>query len=253
MFDLIKLRLKHGYQAIPDIRKARIAEPFRGFPILDESRCATDCRICSEICPTSAVSHNPLRLDLGRCIFCGECAHMCPSGSLAFTTTYRLGSTNRYHLIVESGMTASDYEKQAIESRKAIHRLFGRSLKFRQVSAGGCNGCEMELNASTNVNFDIGRFGVEFTASPRHADGLVITGPVSASMAPALRDAWESLSDPRLVVAVGACAISGGLFAESVEVDRTFFDKIKVYLYVPGCPTHPLTFIHAILDLIGRK
>jgi Ni,Fe-hydrogenase III small subunit len=127
--------------------------------------------------------------------------------------------------------------------------MFGRSLKLRQVSAAGCNGCELELNASGNVNFDMGRFGIEFVASPRHADGIVITGPVSKNMGKALQDTYNSISDPKIVIAFGACAISGGQFAEAPELDRSFFDTIKVDLYIPGSPPHPLTFINAVLVL----
>jgi Ni,Fe-hydrogenase III small subunit len=155
-------------------------------------------------------------------------------------------------LILASGQTAESYAAGAIELRRDIRRLFGRSLKLRQVSAGGCNGCEMELAACGNVNFDMGRFGVDFVASPRHADGLVLTGPLTRNMAPALKDAFRSVSEPKVVFAVGACAISGGLFAGSPELDRSFLKEVPVDLYVPGCPPHPLTFIRAVLDFLGR-
>jgi Ni,Fe-hydrogenase III small subunit len=111
----------------------------------------------------------------------------------------------------------------------------------------------MELAACSNVNFDMGRFGIEFTASPRHADGIVFTGPISKNMAPALFDAYKSVNDPKIVIAVGACAISGGVFAESGQVNREFMRAVKIDLYVPGCPPHPLTFINAVMDLLGIK
>jgi Ni,Fe-hydrogenase III small subunit/NAD-dependent dihydropyrimidine dehydrogenase PreA subunit len=253
MFDLIKLRQKHGYQAIPDIFKARLNPPFRGFPLLDETRCEKNCRACVAICPTGTIELNPLRLDLGRCTFCGDCVRECPAGAIQFSAQYHLGNSTREGLIVTSQATPESYEKTAIVVRKEIRRLFGRSLKLRQVSAAGCNGCEMELNAAGNVNFDMGRFGFDFVASPRHADGIVITGPISCNMAPALQDAFKSVSEPRLVIAVGACTISGGIFADSDQLDRRFLNEYPIDLYVPGCPTHPLTFIHALLDLVGRK
>ncbi len=253
MFELLKLRQQHGYQAIPDLWQAKISSPFRGFPILDETRCAENCKACAAICPTGAIETNPLRLDLGRCTLCGDCMRECPAGAIQFTTQYHLGNTSREGLIITSQMTPEDYKKTAIIVRKEIRRLFGRSLKLRQVSAAGCNGCEMELNAASNVNFDMGRFGFDFVASPRHADGIVITGPISVNMAPALLDAYKSVSEPRLVIAVGACAISGGVFADSNQLDRSFLKDFPIDLYVPGCPTHPLTFIHALLDLVGRK
>jgi Ni,Fe-hydrogenase III small subunit/NAD-dependent dihydropyrimidine dehydrogenase PreA subunit len=252
VFDLFRLRKKHGRQFIPNIRKARLKKPFRGFPFLAGFQCGSDCRICTDVCPTSAISASPLTLDLGACIFCGDCARACPSGAVHFTPEYRLASTNRTRLILESEQSATDYQKTAITVRREIRSHFGRSIKLRQVSAGGCSGCELELAASNNVNFDMGRFGIDFVASPRHADGLVITGPVTANMAPALRDTWESMSDPRIVIAVGACAISGGLFASSDVTERDFFKDVPVGLFVPGCPPHPLTIIHAILDFLGR-
>jgi len=132
-------------------------------------------------------------------------------------------------------------------------KIFGRSLKLRQVSAGGCNGCEFELNACGNVNFDMGRFGIEFVSSPRHADGIVITGPVTIPMAVALEDTYLAIPDPKIVVAVGACAISGGIFAGAPAINREFFDKYRVDLYVPGCPVHPLTFINGLLDFLTKR
>jgi len=134
-----------------------------------------------------------------------------------------------------------------------IHGLFGRSLKLRSVSAGGCNACEMELGACSNVNFDMGRFGIEVVASPKHADGIIITGPISANMADALHDAYLCTTPQRVVILMGTCALSGGVFSTSSELDRKFLDEIKPDLYMPGCPVHPLTFINGILDFLGKK
>lgn len=251
MFDLIKLRLRHGRQAIPDIRKAEVLETFRGFPAIDESIGLDKASECKQICPTGAIEVNPLRIDLGKCIFCGECERV-SNGAIKFTNKYRLGSSKRESLVISSGTKFEEYNEAAIEAKREIHKLFGRSLKLRQVSAGGCNGCEMELGAASNVNFDMGRFGIDFVASPRHADGIVITGPISSNMAPALKDAYQSVSEPKIVIAVGACAISGGLFTASNQINRKFFDEVPVDLYVPGCPPHPLTFIHAVLDYLGK-
>jgi len=124
-------------------------------------------------------------------------------------------------------------------------------LKLRSVSAGGCNGCELEVNALTNVNFDIGRYGIDIVASPRHADGLVLTGPITRNMAQALQLCWDAMPEPKLVIAVGACAISGSPFAGSTALDRAFLDRFAPTLYVPGCPPHPLTFVRGVLDLLG--
>ncbi len=253
MFDLLKLRKRHGYQAIPDIRTASPVSTHTGFPVLDASKCKEDCIPCKDICPTGAIRVDPLAIDLGKCIFCGECERVCNGGAIKFSNEYKIGSTERESLIISSGTAFENFRQTAIESKREIHKLFGRSLKLRQVSAGGCNGCEMELAACSNVNFDMGRFGIDFVASPRHADGIVITGAISRNMAPALMDTYKSIGEPKIVIAAGACAISGGVFAESEELNRNIFDKIKIDLFIPGCPPHPLVFINSLLDFIGRK
>jgi Ni,Fe-hydrogenase III small subunit/NAD-dependent dihydropyrimidine dehydrogenase PreA subunit len=250
MFELLNLRIKHGRPVIRDIRHAELMPGFRGFPLLSAEKCAGGCSDCGAICPTGALALNPLRLDMGKCIFCGECERSCPGQAVRFSPAYRLGASSREALTITSGQSPEDFHGEAIGVKKEINRLFGRSLKLRQVSAGGCNGCEMELTACGNVNFDMGRFGIDFVASPRHADGIVITGPITRQMAPALKDAYLSVSEPKIVVSVGACAISGGLFADSTQLDRSFLGHHPVDLYVPGCPPHPLTFIHALLDFL---
>jgi len=249
MLDLLKLRKQHGYQAIEDLRLAKLLDTHRGFPVVDESKCKNGCIEAVEICPTKAITSNPLSIDLGKCIFCGEC-ELVSNGAIKFSNEHKLGTDQRNKLIISSEKSFNNFYKEAIEAKKEIHKLFGHSLKLRLVSAAGCNGCEMELNACGNVNFDMGRFGIDFVASPRHADGIVITGPISKNMAPALMDAYKSVSNPKIVIAVGACAISGGLFADSDQLNRNFLDKVKIDLYIPGCPPHPLTFINAVLDLI---
>lgn len=131
-------------------------------------------------------------------------------------------------------------------------RLFGRSLRLRQVSAGGCNACEADVNVLSTVVFDLGRFGVQFVASPRHADGILVTGPVTANMKLALEKTWAAVPSPRLVIAVGACAIAGGPFAGHPEVEGGVTSLLPVHLHVPGCPPHPLTILDGLLRLLGR-
>jgi Ni,Fe-hydrogenase III small subunit len=251
MLDLLRLRYKHGRQVIPDIRKAELMDTHRGFPVITDSKDGYEN--LKDVCPVNAIGFNPLSVDLGKCTFCGECERVSSGNTIKFTNDCRLGSTGRDKLIVTSGTTYEDFRRNSMDIRKEIHKMFGRSLKLRQVSAAGCNGCEMELNACSNVNFDMGRFGIDFVASPRHSDGLVITGPISKNMAPALMDAYKSISEPRIVIAVGACAISGGIFQDSESLNREFFNEVKVDLYVPGCPPHPITFINAVLDFLGVK
>jgi Ni,Fe-hydrogenase III small subunit len=133
-----------------------------------------------------------------------------------------------------------------------MRKLFGRSLKLRQVSAGGCNGCEVELVATGNVVFDLARFGIQFVASPRHADGIVVTGPVTANMELALRETYAAVPEPKIVVAVGACAITGGPFAGAPASGAGVPEDIPVDLFIPGCPPHPLTVLDGLLRLLGR-
>ena len=132
-------------------------------------------------------------------------------------------------------------------------RLFGRSLKLRQVSAGGCNACEADVNVLNTVVFDLGRFGIQFVASPRHADGLLITGPVTENMRLALKKTYDAVPAPKIVIAVGACAISGGPFIDHPEVHNGADAAVPVDLYIPGCPPHPLTILDALLRLLGRR
>ena len=130
--------------------------------------------------------------------------------------------------------------------------MFAHALKLRQVSAGGDASVEMELNATGNVNFDFGRYGVEVVASPRHADGVVVTGPVSRNMAEALQVCYDAVPDPKVLIVAGSEAVSGGLYAESSEVDRSFYERYTPDLWLPGAPTHPMIFIEAVMNLIGR-
>lgn len=241
MLDTIKLKYFQGKQYIKDIKNAPMRVQFRGFPVIKSGEVDTSC------CPTKALSANPVSIDLGKCTLCGNCK----CEAIQFSNRYKLGSTSREKLIISENMTADEYEKFAIESRKEIIKVFSKSLKLRQVSAGGCNGCEMELNACSNCNFDMGRFGIDFVASPRHADGIVITGPITKNMAYALEDCYKSVPEPKIVILAGACAISGGVFQNSSELNREFLEKYPIDLYIPGCPIHPLTFINAVLDFIS--
>lgn len=247
MFDTLKSRIYQGKQYIKDIENAPMREQFRGFPVLKE---CGDISGCEGICPTGALNLNPLSIDMGKCTFCGACERACEA--IKFTNGYKLTSSDREKLIVTPESTYEDYVKSAVKVKAEIVKTFGKSLKLRQVSAAGCNGCEMELNACSNVNFDMGRFGIDFVASPRHADGIVITGPISKHMAYALEDCYKSVPNPKIVILCGACAISGGVFQNSNELNREFLDKYPIDLYIPGCPVHPLTFINGILSYIKK-
>ena len=199
---------------------------------------------------TQAIDAVPFTLDLGRCLFCGECARIAPR-AIRFTNDYRIGSPTREGLRLAPGMDRVPFDPAAV--REQIVTTFGRALKLRQVSAGGDASVEMELNATGNVNFDFGRYGVEFTASPRHADGVVLTGPVTANMAEALDICYDAVAEPKLLIVCGSEACSGGLYAASRAVDRSFFERRHVDLWLPGAPTHPMTFIDGIRTLLRKK
>lgn len=254
MIELLRARLRQGHRTLawPDGPAPELPDRFRGAPEIAATPCAAGeppCAACAEACPTEAIALDPRpRLELGRCLFCGECAGVCPTGTLALGRDPRLAARRRADLVVdeEHGVrlaTALDREAR---------RLFGRSLRLRQVSAGGCNACESEVNVLSTVVWDVARFGIQVVASPRHADGLLVTGPVSANMRLALRRTWEAVPPPRLVVAVGACAISGGVFRGHPEVEDGADSLLPVDLYVPGCPPHPLTILDGLLRLLGR-
>lgn len=249
MFENIRILFHQGKQYIPDVTTVGVPGIFRGKPILTGSK--LDEALVSEICPTNALSANPLSIDLGKCTFCGECARIFPD-KIRFTTDYKTGTNIRERLIIREGdMGAIEVDPSAI--RKEIRSFFGGSLKLRQVSAGGDNSVELELNACGNVNFDMGRFGIEFVASPRHADGIVITGPITVNMAEALQITYDAIPSPKIIILAGTDAISGGIFAGSRAIDRSFLDKYTPDLYLPGNPVHPLTFINGVLSLIRSK
>ena len=254
MIDILQFRLAYGRQtvAFPE-GPARFPSRFRGRPVVDPAACGEGCAACADACPTEAIldpGRPSMRVDLGRCLFCGDCATACPPGALRFTQDHRLSARTR------EALSVSRDEPLLAEALGAeLRRVLGRSLKLRQVSAGGCAGCEAELNATSNIQFDAGRFGIQFVASPRHADGIVVTGPVSENMRLALRKTYEAVPAPRIVIAVGACAISGGVFRGSPAAHdgaAAGLEGIPVDLFVPGCPPHPITFLDGVLRLLGR-
>lgn len=251
MIDLLRARLhqKHRTTPFPDGPPPTLPERFLGLPVFGPGACAEGCAACVEACPTGAIRLEPgLGIDLGKCLFCGDCAEVCPTGKLAFGTDYRLAANTRADLVVSERETVA--LAAALDGK--IQRLFGRSLKLRVVSAGGCNGCESDVNVLQTIVWDIGRFGIQIVASPRHADGLIVTGPVTENMRLALRKTWDAVAPPKIVIAVGACAISGGPYIDHPEAHNGADAVVPVDLYVPGCPPHPLTILDGLLRLLGR-
>ncbi len=249
MLASLKILKHQGKQYIPDITTAKIPGIFRGRPVI--STVVVDERALVDLCPTNAITANPVCIDLGKCTFCGECAYTFPE-KITFTTDYKIATNERQNLVVQEGETAL-IELNAALTKKEIQQYFSGSLKLRQVCAGGDNSCELELNACSNVNFDMGRFGIDFVASPRHADGIVITGPITQNMTGPLQICYDAVPEPKIIILAGTDAISGGIFEGSPAINRSFLSKYTIDLYVPGNPIHPLTFINGVLELIKKR
>jgi Ni,Fe-hydrogenase III small subunit len=223
MLDLLRTRLAQGTQTIPFPADAiAFPERFRGRPVIRQS------------------ASGRAELDVGACLFS-------PEEAAEYTHDYRLASNTRDGLLSTDGQI-----EQASALDEQMQKLLGRSLRLRSVVAGSCGGCEAELVAAGNVIFDIARFGVQFVASPRHADGIVITGTVNPNMRDALERTYAAVPDPRIVIAVGACALSGGPFRGSDEAGTGVPPTIPVDLWIAGCPPHPLTILDGLLRLLGR-
>ena len=246
MIKALKARLlqKHRTVSYPE-GKPQLPPLFRGKPEISREKC-TRCGKCVAVCPVQAISLGAFpRLDAGRCIFCGQCAAICPEEAIRFTDDFSLAANARENLVFP------DKQAPATPLDPKLLKLFARSLRLRQISAGGCGACEADTNVLGTVVFDLGRFGVQFVASPRHADGLLITGPVTKNMEQAVLDSYAALPEPKIVVAVGACAISGGLFQGHPQT-RGIPASVPVSLFVPGCPPHPLTILDGLLRLLGK-
>ncbi|MEO8501279.1 MAG: NADH-quinone oxidoreductase subunit NuoB [Vicinamibacteria bacterium] len=248
-----------------------------GFPVIDFSRC-TACGDCAKACPTEAIqtttptpATKTLSLSLAACIQCRACLTACPEQAVSASTVVEIAAYRREQLarrasfdldpatgrgalrVVESieGLSLAD---SAARLKERIRGRLGRSLHVRQVDAGSCNGCELEIAAAANPVYDLERFGIHFVASPRHADVLLVTGPVTRNMEIALRRTYEAAPDPRIVVAVGACGCSGGIFGEGTYAAIGGVDKVlPVDVYIPGCPPRPQAILNGLLVAMGIR
>lgn len=251
MLTIIRERLRQGHRTakFPKVEPT-LPHRFRGRPFLAEKLPLERLATAAASCPFAALcDHNgELQLDLGRCLFCADCPPANEHGVLDFSNDYRLASNLREGLLLDD-----EDCRLADKLGERMLKLFGRSLKLRQVSAGGCNACEADINVLGTLVFDLGRFGIQFVASPRHADGMLVTGPVTENMKSALLETYAAIPDPKLVIASGACAIAGGPFCSSPEVNQGIGDLLPVDLYIPGCPPHPYTVLDGLLRLLGKR
>ena len=252
MFDFLRTRLAQRGQP-PRFPAGEVSFPerFRGRPTLTSDGCTWPYKTPgNDAAPSSLIRTDVMGravLDLGACLFSPEEAVGRPGCGVTYGSDFRMSSNTRDGLVSPSGEISP---ASALETK--MQQLLGRSLRLRSVSAGGCGGCEAELVALGNVVFDMARFGVQFVSSPRHADGILITGTVNANMRAALEQTYAAVADPRLVIAVGACAASGGPFRRSEEAGGGAPPSIPVDLWIAGCPPHPLTILDGLLRLLGR-
>lgn len=278
MFRILQKTFRTGIVTAPYPKgPAPVSEHFRGRPEFDFERWA-DARPAAEACPTGAIAlcdqegSRQVTIDYGRCIFCGECAAVSAGGAVRVTKDFELATSDRNALIftaayalnpdgTHSRLTASSravptgaggVDEAGRKLSETIRRVLGRSLAIREVDAGSCNGCELEIIALNNPVHDIERFGIRFVASPRHADMLLVTGPVTRNMELALRKTWDATPEPKVVVAVGACGISGGIFGTNYATRGGVDRVIPVDVYIPGCPPRPEALLHGILAALGR-
>jgi Ni,Fe-hydrogenase III small subunit/formate hydrogenlyase subunit 6/NADH:ubiquinone oxidoreductase subunit I len=255
VIDTIAHRLKRGCQtmAYPCGPAPALPDRHGGALRVEAGKCAEGCSACVPVCPTQAIKRapgKPVALDLGRCIFCAACVEVCPPKAITQTGDHRLAVRRREDLVL--GESGNEQVRLAHTLDEKLRQLFGRSLRLRQVSAGGCNACEADTNVLGTIGWDLGRFGIQFVASPRHADGLLITGPVSRNMELALRKTYDAVPAPKIVIAVGACAIAGGPFVGHPQVRDGASAVVPVDLFIPGCAPHPLTILDGLLRLLGR-
>jgi Ni,Fe-hydrogenase III small subunit len=250
MIKTIRARFRQGYRTQPfPPKKDPLPERFLGYPRIAPEVSREAAAQCRALCPVGAFGEGAdgLTLDLGKCLFCGECRKPGCGGAVTFTREYRLAARRREDLIISSHL-----EERARELETNRKSIFRRSLKLRQVSAGGCNACEADINVLNTLSFDLGRFGIQFVASPRHADGIVVTGPVTKNMRSALEKTYQAIPSPKLVIAVGACAISGGPYLGHPEANDGVDSILPVDLYIPGCPPHPLTILDGLVGIIRQ-
>ncbi len=273
MFKILQKTFSAGIATVPYPDAAPVlSENFRGAPDFDFENWL-DARPAADVCPTGAIalqdrdSHRQVTVDYGLCVFCGQCADATPEGAVRVTREFELATEDRRSLVLRADYsltpdgrhtrllkepTSAAAETTGQKLGASIRKVLGRALSIRQVDAGSCNGCELEIGALTNPVHDIERFGIHFVASPRHADLLLVTGPVTRNMELALQKTYAATPDPKLVVAVGACGIGGGIFGTNYATRGAVDAVIPVDVYIPGCPPRPEALLYGILLAVGR-
>lgn len=244
MIKAFLARLKQGFRTgtFPTKSGPNLPPDFRGRPILDADMTGDDIEKARAVCPVKGALTFDLegaKLDMGRCLFCGRCAEAC--SKIRFTKEYRLAVFRRADLVVRAGDPPYEPPRQTDSAALALKHSF----QLREVSAGGCAACELDANVLGTLAWDMGRFGIRFVASPRHADAIYLTGPVSENMQLALDKTYAAAPEPKFLIAAGVCAISGGLYRHGKL-------PAEPALYIPGCPPHPATTLEALLRFTGR-
>lgn len=244
MLTILKNRFEQGYRtnAYPK-EKIAVPTPYRGRPQIHKNAPDELAMQCAAACPQEAIDAERRLIDMGRCVFCGTCERLSEGKFVSFTRDYEIAVAEKEHLLTDG--TLADLARH---SKQHFKKLFGRSLQLRQVSAAGCNACEADLNVLATPFFDLARFGINFVASPRHSDAIVVTGPISKNMKTALLQTYEAMPAPKAVIAVGSCTLSGGPFRGSPEVTEGLDKLLPVDLFIPGCPPHPMSNLHALLN-----
>jgi Ni,Fe-hydrogenase III small subunit/ferredoxin-like protein FixX len=244
MLQVLKNRFEQGCKTSRYPKeKVQLLPRYRGRPQIKPDAPTDVATACARACPQEAIDPDAQTIDMGRCVFCGTCERVSRGEFVSFTQDFAVGVAEKDHLI-----TTGEIPDLAKHASQHFKRLFGRSLQLRQVSAAGCNACEADLNVLATPFFDLARFGINFVASPRHADGIVVTGPVSRNMKTALLETYEATPQPRVVIAVGSCTLSGGPFRGSNQITEGLDTLLPVDLFIPGCPPHPMSNLHALLN-----
>ncbi|MHB8061642.1 MAG: NADH-quinone oxidoreductase subunit NuoB [Ruminiclostridium sp.] len=264
MHNIIKKLIQHGTVTVDYPRKPIKNSYITGAPEFDYDKC-TRCMKCLNSCPTGAIvfidndeqKKKSPAVNLDECIFCRFCEDACKNGAVCLSNKFELAQKSRAALratplFVQEDVKGLEYELLGKQLKEKVNKMFGKSLHIREVDAGSCNGCDNEINALNGPYNDIERFGIHFVASPRHADMLLVTGCVTRNMEEALIKTYNAAPSPKLVVAVGACACSGGIFKNSYAGRNGIDSVLPVDVYIPGCPPRPQALIYGILKAIGK-